>query len=525
MGAEFILDQGYRKHIIGEIESEENIKRKQESLRRYEIYNERLEEYLFNILQNDRSADTIAEMSNSVMSSINLCKRIIQEESSIYTKKPERRFGDTEESVEALIMDIYKHGRFNLKFKMANQYFNLQDQCAMQVLPKDGKLKLRVLQPHHYDVVPSRMDAEKAEVFILSQFDKNRLFDRTDNQNDFTPQPSGVEYRINDRMNNKIADQSDWEADRGLYVFWTDQFHFTTNANGQIINPETMMPFEGEVPPEMLVNPIGKLPFVDVKEDTDGEYWQRTGNSTVDFTVQFALMLSDVNFINKYQGFAQPIVSAMEPPKNLIIGPNQLLFLKKSKNADPAAQPEFSFASPNPDMMGSIELMKSIVSLFLSSKGQDAGTITADGASAQRYASAIDRLLANIEKFEASEDDFDLFRSVEMQVFELIKLWQDAFSGVTEGGLELSGIIPEDTKLDVQFAKPSSEISAEDKLRIIERKLEMGLMSRVEAIAMDREMDLETARETMEEIDADRTDLMPIMDMLNVENTDETDRE
>lgn len=507
MAVEQILSKAYRAHVIEEIESDENVRRKQESLKRFEIYNDRLEEYVYNVLQRDLSAETLKDMR--VISSINLCRRITDEQSSIYNKKPSRILTDSDPRTGELFNNIYSLGRFNTAMKKANVAFNLQDQCALQLIPKSGRLKLKVLQPHHYDVIPNSNDPEKADAYILSQYDKNRLLDRVDNQNNQTPQSSAVEYRTRDRQNQAIADEQDWSENRGTYVWWTDLFHFMTDSNGDILDPLTGAPIEGPIDPSTLLNPLQKLPFIDIKEDSDGEYWQRYGNATVDFSIDMAMILSDVAEVNRLQGFAQPIISATEPPKDMKIGPNTVLFLKKSKNAEASAQPQFEFASPNPDLQGSIDVVRTMLSMYLTSKGLDPAVVTADGTST-RFASGIDRLLSNIEKFEASADDFSLFKWVEGEIFRLVKLWLDAFSGVSEGGLieELSGIIPDDIGFDIEFEKPGTQVSEKEKLEAIEKKLELGLISKVEALMKLRDVDENKAREILEDIEKDRPSMI-----------------
>lgn len=497
-----ILSQEYRSKIIQQLEGDENRRRKEESLKRWEIYNDRMESYVYEILRRDLSGETLQNMR--VLSSVNLCKRIINEQSSIYNKRPKRQLIDSDDKTDELISNVYKAGRFNTGLKQANIGFNLQDQSAIQILPKDGKIKMKVLQPHHFDVIPSDLDPTKAEVYILSQFDKDVLFNQVDNSNNVSPQVSQIEYINKDQINQNIADSEDWKAKRGVYVWWSNNFHFSTNAKGEVLDPRSLAPISGEVPPELFINPIGKVPFVDVKEDTQDEYWQRFGNATVDFTLQMAIILSDVSEVNRLQGFAQPIISATEPPVNMKIGPNTCLFLKKSKNADPAAQPTFEFASPNPDLNGSIEMVRTFLSMFLTSKGLDPGVITADGTST-RYASGIDRLLSNIEKFEASQDDFELFQWVEKEVFKLVKAWLEALSGVTEGGLmdELSGIVPDGVNMDVNFIEPGTQVSQDEKEKSVINRLDNGLMSRVEAIMELRDLDENEARDVLVDIDED----------------------
>jgi len=507
MPANNILDQNYRLQVIQDIEGDDNRRRKEESLKRWEIFNDRMEEYVYNILRKELSAETVNSMR--VISSINLCNRIINEQSSIYNKRPKRQLLESDEKTDELISNIYKAGRFNTALKQANIAFNLQDQASIQIIPKDGKLKIKVLQPHHFDTIPSEVDPTRADVYILSQFDKDALFDLVDNSNNITPQPSATNYRDNSGVNTKVADAEDWKSRRGFYVWWSNEFHFMTNAKGAILNPLTLKPFEGEFDAESILNPIGKMPFVDVKEDTQDEYWQRFGNSTVDFTLEMAIILSDVAEVNRLQGYAQPIISAVEPPVDMKIGPNTVMFLKKSKNADPGEQPDFKFASPNPDLSGSIEMVRTFLSMFLTSKGLDPGVVSADGTST-RFTSGIDRLLSNIEKFEASIDDFELFQWVELEIFNLIKLWLEALSGVTAGGLmpELSGIIPSDVKMDIEFVEPGTQLSQADTDDSVIKRLDNGLISRVEAIMELRGIDESQARDVMDQIE-DENPLKP----------------
>ena len=127
MASDLILDKAYRAQVIEDIESDENVKRKEESLKRFEIYHDRLEEYIYNILRRDLSNDTVDDMR--VISSINLCRRIVDEQSSIYSKRPDRMIHNSDEKTDKLFGNIYSLSRVNTAMKKANVAFNLQDQC------------------------------------------------------------------------------------------------------------------------------------------------------------------------------------------------------------------------------------------------------------------------------------------------------------------------------------------------------------------------------------------------------------
>ena len=131
-------------------------------------------------------------------------------------------------------------------------------------------------------------------------------------------------------------------------------------------------------------------------------------------------------------------------------------------------------------------------------------------------------MLASIEKFEASQEDFALFKWIEKKVFRLFRLWLESFSGVTDGGLEdeLSGIIPEDISFDVQFSKPADNVSSAEKYDLAIKKVEDGTMSMLELVMMDRDVDEDKAREILENIREERAENMLMGRALNA-NRDE----
>jgi hypothetical protein len=54
--------------------------------------------------------------------------------------------------------------------------------------------------------------------------------------------------------------------------------------------------------------------------------------------------------------------------------------------------------------------------------------------------------------------------------------------------------------MSITFKKPSSVVSEAEKLQNIQQRKEMGLITQVEAIALDREIELEDAQEVYQRI-------------------------
>ena len=60
--------------------------------------------------------------------------------------------------------------------------------------------------------------------------------------------------------------------------------------------------------------------------------------------------------------------------------------------------------------------------------------------------------------------------------------------------------ISEDAFMSITYKKPSSVVSEAEKLQNIQQRKEMGLITQVEAIALDREIELEDAQEVYQRI-------------------------
>lgn len=481
------LDIGYRLQIIKEINGEENKQRKAESLKQYEIFNDRMNQYVVEYLRKQFSATTVREMP--VISSINLPKRIVTQEASIYKQEPEREF-QAEETVEEQLELIYDDMAFDAKMLKANQVYKLQNQACVMIIPKNGKLLTRVLYAHQYDVVPMANDPEAAEAYIISTFDKSLYVKNDPGGGNPTGYTNGTRKVNSDQINQAIADQDDWKDDE-RYIVWTKDLHFVMDGKGNILG-------------EDVASPLAEyqlLPFVDIAADKDFEFFVRSGQSLTDFGVQYCGALSDLGNIVKLQSYSQAWLSGSKElmPENIVVGVNSILKLPVDPNDK--VETKFGFASPNSDLAGASNYVEMILANFLTARGLDPKSISGKGE-VSKYSSAAERYLAMIEKFEASKADFSLFKWAEEQAFQIIKAWINVLTGT--GVLDYDLVqIPEDVKMFIKFAEPNLVQSRGEKLDAIQKEIELGLMSRTEGIMELRDVDKDKALEIAAEIDAD----------------------
>lgn len=505
-----ILDINTRKEIIKEILGEENKARKEESYKRFEVWKNKHSKYILDALNREFSKDTVKNMRT--VTSINIVKRIINSKSSIYKQKPKRIFNNASEELSAYIENIYQEALANVKLKKSNKILNLEDQALIQIVPKDGKLELITYYPHNYDVVPDDVDPEKAQAYIISSFDKetqvNALSGNTSLNSGYV---YGNQKQFSDNINQIIADPDDYKLKQMRMVWWSDRYHFTTNGLGDVIDPDTNDIAGNSFDVQNVVNPIEKMPFIDIAKDKDFEYFVNTDSTLVQFCIELGVVLSDTSNINRLQGYSQAIIKSVEKPQDLQVGPHSVIHLPIDPTK-PEISPDFSFVSPNPDLQSSLSLLNTFINLYLSSEGLDSKTISTDGQ-VKQFASGLERLLAMVDRFEASQDDFDLYESVEQKAFDLLKAWNNYLVSKTtdNAGVDyVNQTIPDDVMLEIEFAGPEAIETNQEKQGQVLALYKEGLMSKKMAIMQTQSLTEDEAENIIEDIEEEKQMAIPI---------------
>lgn len=487
------------KKLVEEIKAPENKARREQSLKQFEIYMDRMEPFVRHHLETFYNENDIKSLP--LVSSINLARRIVKQEASIYKCPPTRTFTNVSNEQKAVLEQVYKDMNIDQMLQKSNEYFKLQGQNTVQITIRDQMLSMRVFLNHHYDVVPEQSAPEFADAYVLSGLNKSFMLPSIGNTSD------GYGQTNSDSVNQTIADMDDYQGVK-MYVLWSDLFNFLFDENGNVLG--------GFTP-----NPIGIKPFVDISPAKDFEFFVRQGQSVTDFTVQFNASLTDMSQIVRLQGFAQAYLIAPEStmPTSMKIGPAICVRLP-IKESDAGSRPEFGFAQPNADLDGSMKFLESLVALFLTSRGLDPKTISANG-DAHQYTSGMERLLAMMEKFEATRSDFNIYQNAEKQIFKVVKAYLNAYAGTNVLKYNLAPL-GDDVEVSVVFEEPEMIETEADKITLLEKKLDLGLISKVEAIMEDREIDKDEALKIKEEIDKDMEMNAPIDPVIPPVNAGDT---
>lgn len=459
-----LLNANDRKTFIQMVKQQENIDRKNKSFKEYEVLNDRLKKYVKEYLLEQFSSQTVLDMP--LVSSVNLLKRVCNKQATIYKESPEREYSNLQDGQEEELEKLYEALQVDSYLMKSNLFFKAQQQSFLQVIPKGNKLNLKVILPHQLDVIPDPENPNEAIAYVMNTFDRQQVLD-------------------SNHENEQIADQDDYMSQMARYIAWTKDWNFVFDGSGNIVG-------------EILPNPLGDLSmFIDVSSCKDSEFFVRSGDSLLDFTIQYNGALSDLGNVLKMQGYSIAYLIAEQSliPSQLRVGPNLLLKLPVNPDAPNAIRPEFGFASPNADIAGGIQYIETLLSNFLSSMGLSPKLVSGKGES-EKFTSGLDRLLSMLDQFETSKQDYIIYENVEMKIYELIKRWS-ALQGTDKF---LSFVIPENSEISIKYARPEMVQSEQEKLAIIEKKLELGLMSEIEAIEMDRNVDSEKAQEIYAEI-------------------------
>lgn len=477
---EKLLDLGTRQAIIQYINAQENVERKSQSLRDTEVYSGNIEPYVYDkMCQRGYSNSTLQQ--TPIVSTINTCKRVVDQSASVYKESPERTFVDVSDQQREVVEAIYEDMWFDSKMQSANRCFKLQQQTHVIVLPKMGKLTARVLKQHQLDVIPSKENPEIGEVYILTGFDKSLSTLRTEDSENG-----------GDGLNSPIADQDDYKKTITRHVVWSKNYHFIMNGKGEILTEE-------------VDNPIGMIPIVEISEDKDLVYFIQNESVDSRFCVQYNEALSNQNMVVLMQGFSQAVMKSPEElmPESVTIGPTKILKLITNGALD--GDVDFDFVTPNADLDGVRAHTESLLAQYLSSKGINPSTVTGQ-AGTQTATSGIEKLLSMVEKFEASKQDFTRFEQAEKMIFEIIKSWLNNTTNTDTLLPKYQVTLPDNSEVNVKYAEPTAILSDLDKLEIAERKIDLGIWSTADAFAYLEGTDKSQAEELLSELPEAETD-------------------
>lgn len=407
-----------------------------------------------------RDEATVNEMQ--IVSDMNVTKKIVEIESCVYQSEPERVYSNIEEGDDRLlkIADWHNEGETNKKLKRANKLFRLQSQGALYRTIKDGKPVTKAFKKHQYQVTEIKLENGEVETAYLI--------------------PN--HQMTTDKM--KVSEKKDAQR----FTLWSSSYNFVMDGHGALKLGDD------------IINHIGILPIIDIYNEKDEGFWVTESRNIAEFTLWLNVAFSNLAHIVDMQGFAIGTLSgsieALSKIETQTIGINKLTKLPTIKDDEGnALETKLEFNAPPTKILEIIDAIKARMYAFFSCEGIE-GAVSMSGES-EGYSSGWDRLLALIEKFEASKGDIDLFTRVEKKLWKIDKAYLEHYN--TNDNLDKRFHISnlESVELEIKFSEPEMIETQKEKEERIAYREDRGWITPIEAVKEVRGVDDDQAAEIL----------------------------
>lgn len=476
-----LLNPEVRKKLIEEFNSTYNSCRKYEAFKAYECLKDKTINYVLDLILKQFDEATVWEMQYS-LSNISILRKVIEKLAKVYSNGVKRTVVDGEgnpiDEATLQVEEAADYLNIDEAMKKCNRYYRTFKNTLVGILPVEldnglFNLKPKVLPPFHYDVVPDAKDPTVALAIIQSDYYPHRPTLYT--LGDAAYAGRGVDSGIRKAYNWPVAQANSYsqETDKREYIWWTKNFHFTTNCKGERIDSGT-----GE-------NPILELPFVNFHGDQDDSFWAEGGEDLIDAGVKINTHISNMNHIGVSQGHGQLYMTGANLPKSVKVGPNHCLQLEVNEG-DP--QPTIGYLNANPQVAELRSNIEMEVALMLSTNNlSTSGFSVSLQGSGKDFASGIALMIDKSESVEDIGDQAKVFVENEPEIWQIFSLWLDVYRSAGLLSEEASQIILPDNldKLQIQFPSPKPIMSEKEQLEVIQIRKDMGLNTMVELIMRD----------------------------------------
>lgn len=519
---EAAMDIGFRERVIKDIAANENLLRKNDSMKRYDIYKDGTLKYVREALQSEiKDGAAALDMMNRAVD-ISIVGSVIDKKAKVYKSTVDRKVVDDDAddpSVDKTLVQkmvkqmgkvmkaakavanvvqgkptdpkqvqldqMEKYIGIDLLMKKANRVLELHKNAMIKLVPykkDDGTWAFdnpQVLHPHQYDVVEDANNPERPRMIILSHYVRTlpqNISLWTGSRPVVGPIQNDWRYGVN-KETAVAGSPADEGAHRKLrFIWWTAKYHFVTDETGAIVDKDPSNLEDG-------INPIGELPFIPIHIDQDGSFWALGGDDLINMAVLINVLLTDVNFTMKYQGAGVLYAFGHGLPKAIQVGPNRAI-IWEYQTGDP--EPKVGFASSNPNIAEMWTVIEGQLGFLLSSNDLEVTSISGS-LSAGRTNSGVQELIQRSAIITAIEDMQSVFRPAECALYRISALWANYLigKGVADDTVTDIGDMDEDADVVVKFQTPEVYATELEKVQTLQARKLLGINTTAQLIQMD----------------------------------------
>ncbi len=500
-----LLDKSVVQQILWEMDKSEDKDRRKHAFNSWQVYSGNLGEFVENELKQKRPKS----YEGYTIPSISIAKMITDTLSKSYKEQPIRHISDDESGQKAERLDeIYSEGQAPRQYRFMDVVNNLHKYGLMWVTWRDKEQRYQfwTLQGHEFAVVIDK-DTGELKCVILNYGDSTITSDTRGNS---------------DGMNDLIAeDQHDSGAQSEVFAMWTAKNHVVVERRVQRVMTreglqikEAITYVENPDNPDNI-NKIGVIPFVYWSKETAIDY--PTRSPLFYQTITSNCLMAEYLTASNIQGTGQLIVKYPEKYEGLFKKMTRGLMtaIKLPQSSEEGDAPtDVQYINPNPDLAGQKEAVMTYVQSVFKEHGITAGSMT--GSDSESFSSGLERAIANAGVDDVVQANNELYMDIEEKVFKIVKAWE-AFLG--------NSVFSEEDELLVKFKKPKVLVSDAETLANIEKRLQLGLITKVEALMMlNPNLSEEEAEERLESIEEEKADnVRRFMNGSAVRNSEEPD--
>ena len=491
MNEDEILDEAVRKKIIEEfIDDGANETRKAEAFKAHECLKDKTVNYVLDLLLKQFEAKTVHEMQYAT-ANISFFRKVIEKLAKVYSLGVKRTLDGKKDTQN--LEAIAKILEFDDAMKKINRYFRAFKNTLAFPHPvelEDGKFTLTVdaLPPFMYDVIENPKNKKLPLVVILSDYVPKRptlyaIGDAARAGRPAAPELTDKQIKNGEgvltRSYNPTAAKKKEKAlaakeDGRHFVWWSKNYHFTTNVKGKIV---------GEVEPGNK-NVLGELPFVNFAGDQDNCFWADGGEDLVDAGIKINTMITNVQHVAITQGYGQLFMTGKNLPKAVKTGPNHCVQLEQAEG-EPA--PQIGFINSNPPLAELKNLIEMYVALMLTTNNLSTSGFALSLQGGRDFASGVALMIDKSESIEDVGEQQAVFVKNEPKIWSKLKRWYEVYKakGLLAEEVDSLKFPSEPESLTLQFPSPKPVLSEKEQLEILEKRKELGLNTEIEILMRD----------------------------------------
>jgi len=451
--------------LIDEIDSQQFVNRRTEEYKSYKIAEGGQLSYVESELKRlfPKSHDKMR------VSNVSLSAKVLGKVAKAYKESPSSTFGGQTDKLNTLL----DNSDLDDAMREFDRDFNRQKYGLFWVNKINEEISFHSLKGFE-SFVKVNKGTGKLEAVVLNYPDTNIT------TNDF----SG-----SDQVEQALSEsQDDSSAESKVFAMWTDDFHAVwrvtekTDVENIVVSREIEnIPIDGN---EAMSNDLGRIPFV---------YRSKTSSVDLPFlnaiseqSITYNVLGSDLLTAMALQGYGTLVVSIQEDQAmdTIHTGMTTAMTIPIVQGAE--AQADAKYINANPDLSGMMATINNYASEVVS---EHLGVSQSVGS--EKFTSGLERLIANASVSDQVSSNQMTYSKMEKEIIDIII----AYGELSESQDDYT----------VTFPKAKVMISDAETLANIKTRMDLGLMTKAEAlVVIDPNLSEKEAEARIEKIDKEK---------------------